>query len=104
MTPGRATSTGARRHRRSPRLGWLVRLVTLGLAGQAVAQELRKPADRRRWHGTVAGYVPYDFRVPSRARYRSRLWAPEAALIQPHAFGVGWTLNVGRLLRLLHLR
>lgn len=74
--------------------------------GLALAQELRKPADRRQWHGIVAGYVPYDFRIRgSRARYRARVWAPEdPRLLQPHAFGVGWTLNVGRLLRLLHLR
>lgn len=110
MRPGRTTSTGvstsawAQRRHRGTQLSWLARLATLGLAGLAVTQELRKPADRRRWHGIVAGYVPYDFRWPSRARYRSRLWAPEASLIQPQTFGVGWTLNLGRLLHRLHLR
>jgi hypothetical protein len=90
---------------RITRLQWAVRLSTLSLAGVAIAQELRKPRDRRRWHGIVAGYVPYDFRMPSRARYRERIWAPDdPRLVPPQAFGVGWTLNVGRLLRLLHLR
>jgi Family of unknown function (DUF5808) len=79
-----------------------VRLAAAVLTAMAVAQELRKPADRRRWHGIVAGYVPYDFRLPSAARFRSRMWAPEdPRLVQPQAFGVGWTLNLGRLLRLL---
>lgn len=108
MRPGPTTSASGSKQRqwrrRSTALSWVARLATLGLTGAAVAQELRKPADRRRWHGVVAGYVPYDFRQPSRARFRSRLWAPEAALLQPHAFGVGWTVNLGRLLRLLHLR
>jgi hypothetical protein len=50
----------------------------------------------------VAGYVPYDFRRPTLARYRSRMWAPEdPRLFPPQAYGVGWTLNVGRLLRVL---
>lgn len=90
--------------RRFKRVRRALRLSSLIFAGMALAQELRKPAERRRWHGTVAGYVPYDFRLPSGSRYAARVWAPDGPLLQPQAFGVGWTLNVGRLLRLLHLR
>ena len=84
-------------HKDRKRLGDLVQLAVLVVAVIAVVQELRKPKDQREWHGTV-GPVPYDLRRPTSERVRARLWAPEAALIQPHPFGVGWTINVGRLL------
>ena len=90
------------RHRRPPQWRRLLRLASGLITGAAVAQELRKPAAQRTWHGMVAGYVPYDFRRPTLARYRSRMWAPEdPRLFPPQAYGVGWTLNVGRLLRVL---
>ena len=90
------------RHRRAPQWRRLLRLASVLITGAAVAQELRKPAAQRTWHGMVAGYVPYDFRRPTLARYRSRMWAPEdPRLFPPQAYGVGWTLNVGRLLRVL---
>jgi hypothetical protein len=31
------------------------------------------------------------------ARVRQRLWSPQEPLVQPRVFGVGWTVNVGRL-------
>ena len=69
----------------------------------AVAQELRKPKEARQWHGKVAWFVPYDFRIPTLGRIKSTLWAPEnPSIIVPNVFGVGWTLNVGRLA--YHLR
>ena len=87
---------------RAPRL-W--QLVWIALVGTAVVKELRKPAQDREWHGTVAGFVPYDFRVPTLTRYRSRLWAPhDEHVIQPQPFGVGWTLNVGRVVQLARER
>ena len=91
-----------RPHRRPPQWRRLLRLASVLITGAAVAQELRKPAAQRTWRGTVAGYVPYDFRRPTLARYRSRMWAPEdPRLFPPQVYGVGWTLNVGRLLRVL---
>jgi hypothetical protein len=72
------------------------------LIAWALLQELRKPAAERTWTGTVAGIVPYDFRRPTLARVRQRLWAPDnPRIIVPRAFGVGWTLNVGRLVSLV---
>src|SRR5262249_24495966 len=47
------------------------------LAAWALLQELRRPAAERTWTGTVAGVVPYDFRRPTLARIRQRLWAPD---------------------------
>lgn len=76
----------------------LVTLVTIGLGVAAVVKELRKPADERTWNGTVAAVVPYDFRVPTLDRAKERLWNPEASsFVSPRVFGVGWTLNVGKV-------
>lgn len=83
----------------------LVRLVTFGLVVAAVVKELRSPPADRHWNGKVAGFVPYDFRMPTVARFRERVWAPESEhLVSPHVFGVGWTLNVGRLYTLVRER
>jgi hypothetical protein len=79
------------------RLPRSVRFAIVALTGWAVVQELRTPADRRQWHGRVAGIVPYDFRVPSVDRMRSSWWDPNGPLITPQVMGVGWTLNFGRL-------
>jgi Family of unknown function (DUF5808) len=48
--------------------------------------------------GTFLG-VPYDWRRPTVARYKQRMWNPdERRLIVPRAFGWGWDINVARLL------
>jgi hypothetical protein len=83
----------------------LLQLVSVGLVVAAVVKELRIPSEERTWHGVVAGFVPYDFRVPTIARLRERVWAPEDEhLLNPHPFGVGWTLNVGRVVSLIRQR
>jgi hypothetical protein len=84
-----------------PKLFRYVRWASLALGALAIAQEARKPADEREWHGQVAGFVPYDFRFPSIDRIRERLWDPDGALVSPQVFGVGWTVNLGRLSKLL---
>jgi hypothetical protein len=89
------------RKRRRPR--W-TGLVWLGLLAAAVAQELRRPAEDRTWQGKVGGVVPYDFRRPTAARVRERLWNPEGSLVVAQPFGMGWTLNVGKLLGSLRRR
>lgn len=91
------TSSDERTTRKSD-LQRLIRLVSLGLAVAAVVKELRTPAEEREWHGVVVGFVPYDFRVPTVARVKERMWDPEGAhVINPRVFGVGWTLNLGKL-------
>ena len=78
-------------------IGWLAAALTVA----AVVRELRLPADERTWHGRIL-YVPYDFRLPTLARVRERLWAPEdKRLLVPQVFGVGWSVNVGRLVNLV---
>lgn len=80
----------------------VIRLISLGLAVAAVIKELRTPAGERTWHGVVAGFVPYDFRIPTLERFRERVWNPEGEhLISPHVFGVGWTVNIGKLVALV---
>ena len=52
--------------------------------------------------GTVVGFVPYDFRPPTIERARSRWWNPdEPRLFVPQVFGVGWTINLARLVGLV---
>jgi hypothetical protein len=74
---------------------------SFGLVVLAVVQELAKPREDRTWNGRVAGFVPYDFRPPTVARLRERLWSPDGRLVVPQVFGVGWTVNLGRLVRLV---
>jgi hypothetical protein len=71
------------------------------LAGAAVAKELDKPAEQREWHGEVAG-VPYDLRPPTAEKLRRSAWDPEnPKLFVPHAFGVGWSVNLARVAGML---
>lgn len=79
-----------------------LRLITFALVVAAVVKELRTPAAERTWHGSVAGFVPYDFRRPTAARLRAAMWDPQGShLVSPRAFGVGWTVNVGRVVALV---
>ena len=86
--------------RKSANWGRVVRqLLVVTLIGWAVATELRKPAGERTWHGKLAERVPYDLRRPSVARVRERMWNPaDRHILAPTVFGVGWTINFGRLL------
>lgn len=64
----------------------------------AVATELRKPPSERTWTGTLAGFVPYDFRRPSLSRMRRSMWAPDDdRFFVPQVFGVGWTVNLAKV-------
>ncbi len=75
--------------------------VGLGLLAAAIAEELRKPPEEREWHGRIAGFIPYDFRPPTPERLRAAFWNPdEDRVFTGHVFGVGWSINVGRLARL----
>jgi hypothetical protein len=81
-------------------LGFITGL--LGIA--AVAKELRKPGPERTWHGRILG-VPYDFRPPTMRRVLDSFWQPHnRSLLLPHAFGVGWSINLGLPVYLLRSR
>lgn len=78
-----------------------VKLVAFGLVLAAVIDQLRRDPEERTWEGSVAGIVPYDFRMPTLERARSRWWnADDDRLFVPQVFGVGWTINLARLARL----
>jgi Family of unknown function (DUF5808) len=80
----------------------LIGFAAAGLLAAAVATEFRKPTADRTWHGSVAGIVPYDLRPPTVERTWSRVWNPDDdRILTPHFFGVGWTVNVGRIARKL---
>ena len=52
-------------------------------------------------HGELFGIIPYDFRVPDIERAKRRSWDPQSArILTPATFGVGWSVNLGRLARL----
>ena len=49
-------------------------------------------------HGNVLGFIPYDFRRPTFARLKERMWNPgDERVITPRDFGIGWTLNLYQL-------
>ena len=78
-----------------------IRILGIGMVVAAVTKELRLPREEREWHGTI-GPVPYDFRVPTLARVRERVWARDSTKVfVPTLFGVGWTLNIGGIITLL---
>jgi hypothetical protein len=78
-----------------------VKLVAFGLVLAALIDRLRRDPEERTWEGSVAGIVPYDFRMPTLERARSR-WSntDDDRLFVPQVFGVGWTINLARLARL----
>jgi hypothetical protein len=77
---------------------WRLALALIGVI--AIIQELRKPSAERTWHGKVADFVPYDFRMPTIGRVRSTYWNPEGPILPGKVFGVGWALNFGALARM----
>jgi hypothetical protein len=77
---------------------WRLVLAVIGVI--AIIQELRKPKDQRTWHGKVADFVPYDFRMPTIGRVRDTYWNPEGPIISGKVFGVGWAPNLGALTRM----
>ena len=49
--------------------------------------------------------IPYDWRRPTVARLRERVWNPDdPRVFTPKTFGWGWDINFGRLWRLLRER
>ena len=85
-------------------LGNLLKIAGVALVAVALYQELKKPPEEREWHGKVADFVPYDFRMPTGERLRKRLWNPEdPRIFTEHFFGVGWSINFYTLFRRLQM-
>jgi hypothetical protein len=84
---------------------WIIRTALFAAVIAAIWIELRKPPDKRTWHGRVAGVVPYDFRIPTIERLRSAYWNPRSPKVfTDRPFGVGWSVNVPTLLRRTGIR
>ncbi len=85
-----------RQNKKKP-LSRLVRIIAFAMLISALRRGISKPAAERTWQGKVWQVVPYDFRLPTWARVRERMWAPDRlGIITPNVFGVGWTVNLGR--------
>ena len=83
-------------------LGWLLRTLVVGAVIAAIYTELRKPPQRRTWHGKLLGVVPYDLRIPKLDDLRRAYWNPSSqAIFTDRPLGVGWAVNVPTLLRRL---
>ncbi len=77
----------------------ILQVTAFALALAAICQELEKPKEERKWHGKVAGCVPYDFRMPTIERVKETYWNPyEGRTFTPQVFGVGWAINFYALL------
>ncbi|MEE8471285.1 MAG: DUF5808 domain-containing protein [Dehalococcoidia bacterium] len=80
----------------------LLRIAAVALVAAAVYEELKKPPDKREWHGRIADLIPYDLRPPTVERLRKRFWNPEdPRIFTEHAFGVGWSVNFYTVLQRL---
>ncbi|MDX1689991.1 MAG: hypothetical protein R3290_03090 [Acidimicrobiia bacterium] len=75
----------------------LWKLVLAIVAILAIIKELQKPAAERTWHGTIADFFPYDFRMPTVERLKDTYWDPKGPVIKAKAFGVGWAPNLGAI-------
>ena len=81
---------------------WLIRMAVLAAVVGAIWSELRKAPEERSWHGTLLGFVPYDFRPPSLSGLRQAYWNPRSPrILSPRPLGVGWAVNIPTLLRRL---
>lgn len=99
------TSERQQQKKRCNKARGLVKLVMAVLTGLAIRQELVKPKSERTWHGTLFGWLPYDFRRPTMQRVRDTMWAPmNPKLFMPRVFGLGWDINFGRLFTILGWR
>jgi hypothetical protein len=90
----------AEQQKKKPDVRAMWRLILAIIGVVAIVQELRKPEEQRTWHGTVVGFVPYDFRRPTVERFRNTYWDPEGPLLGGKAWGVGWAPNFAAVKRL----
>jgi hypothetical protein len=80
----------------------LITWIGIALAAIALWEQLRRPKVARTWEGEVLGFVPYDFRPPTAERMRERWWNPgDNRLFVPQVFGVGWTVNLAQVPKLI---
>ena len=82
----------------------MLQAMAISLILVAVCQEIEKPKEERTWHGKIAGFIPYDFRIPTMEKFKEAYWNPyESRIFSPRVFGIGWTINFYALLERLSL-
>ena len=74
-----------------------VKVLVAVLVVAAVIKELLVPKEDRTWHGTLGGFVPYDFRMPTVEKIKGTFWNPAGPIVVNRVFGVGWTVNLGAI-------
>ena len=85
---------------RRPTFDTILGSAGLVVVALAVVSELRRSPQLRTWHGTVLAVVPYDFRRLTVRRVKDALWSPDDdRILVPRALGVGWSVNLARLVR-----
>ena len=95
--PARSEDHSTKQNKKRP-VSRFVGMIAFAMLISALRREISKPAAERTWQGKVWQVVPYDFRLPTWARVRERMWAPDRpGLMTPNVFGVGWTVNLGRV-------
>jgi hypothetical protein len=77
----------------------IIFIIVMALVAAAVVDQLRRPASERTWNGDILG-IPYDFRFPTPQRLQEKWWNPSGPLFTPHTFGVGWSINIYRLMHI----
>ena len=84
---------------------WFTRtlqVTVIALTMAAICQELEKPKKERKWYGKIAGFIPYDFRLPTIERFKESYWNPyDSRVFTPEVFGIGWAVNFYNLLERL---
>jgi len=81
------------------RIGRILGILAALAALAAIVEQMKLPEQERTWHGKIYG-VPYDFRRPTLGRLRQSWWNPDdASLFTARTFGVGWSINLYRLLQ-----
>jgi hypothetical protein len=86
-------------------LVWLIRMSVLAAVAGALYVELRKAPEQRTWNGTLLGFIPYDFRLPTLDGLRQAYWNPRSPkILSPRPLGVGWAVNIPTLLRRMGVR
>ena len=86
---------------------WFTRIIqvtVVALTVAAICQELEKPKEERKWHGRVAQFIPYDFRLPTIEKFRESYWnLDNSQIFTPEVFGIGWAINFHALLEKLRV-
>lgn len=77
----------------------IIQVMAITVTIAAVCQELEKPRNERHWHGKVAKFIPYDFRLPTIERFKESYWNSQSSqLFTPEVFGIGWAINFHALI------